>query len=144
MIRRPPRSTLFPYTTLFRTHRAVADNGDSLAGPDVRSVGGEPPGAQHVRGSEEARDQVFGRNLRCRDQRAVGERDAQQGRLGAARANVLDMGAAALIAGMADLAGVVGSKKRADDELAPSDTLHPSSDLLDDAAVFVAHRRRYR
>src|SRR5690349_23629261 len=23
MIRRPPRSTLFPYTTLFRSHRAV-------------------------------------------------------------------------------------------------------------------------
>src|SRR2546430_11841028 len=25
MIRRPPRSTLFPYTTLFRSHEAVAD-----------------------------------------------------------------------------------------------------------------------
>src|SRR2546430_11544361 len=25
MIRRPPRSTLFPYTTLFRSHRALAD-----------------------------------------------------------------------------------------------------------------------
>src|SRR5688572_32578766 len=25
MIRRPPRSTLFPYTTLFRSHRADAD-----------------------------------------------------------------------------------------------------------------------
>src|SRR6266542_2298838 len=25
MIRRPPRSTLFPYTTLFRSHRLVAD-----------------------------------------------------------------------------------------------------------------------
>src|SRR5438094_5760566 len=24
MIRRPPRSTLFPYTTLFRSHRAIA------------------------------------------------------------------------------------------------------------------------
>src|SRR3712207_8597242 len=28
MIRRPPRSTLFPYTTLFRSHRAT------LAGPE--------------------------------------------------------------------------------------------------------------
>src|SRR5687767_15487711 len=27
MIRRPPRSTLFPYTTLFRPHLAVADEG---------------------------------------------------------------------------------------------------------------------
>src|SRR3712207_7023992 len=25
MIRRPPRSTLFPYTTLFRSHRAADD-----------------------------------------------------------------------------------------------------------------------
>src|SRR5258708_18581432 len=30
MIRRPPRSTLFPYTTLFRS-RPEADDGDGLA-----------------------------------------------------------------------------------------------------------------
>src|SRR5438034_3942410 len=29
MIRRPPRSTLFPYTTLFRSRRAAARNGES-------------------------------------------------------------------------------------------------------------------
>src|SRR5256886_11987307 len=28
MIRRPPRSTLFPYTTLFRSHGAAAVEGD--------------------------------------------------------------------------------------------------------------------
>src|SRR2546422_5245723 len=28
MIRRPPRSTLFPYTTLFRSHRVVRQSGD--------------------------------------------------------------------------------------------------------------------
>src|SRR2546421_652415 len=27
MIRRPPRSTLFPYTTLFRSHHATLDGG---------------------------------------------------------------------------------------------------------------------
>src|SRR2546427_4316110 len=27
MIRRPPRSTLFPYTTLFRSHRECPDHG---------------------------------------------------------------------------------------------------------------------
>src|SRR6266496_6517666 len=32
MIRRPPRSTLFPYTTLFRSRRAV--------GGDLRDLGG--------------------------------------------------------------------------------------------------------
>src|ERR1039458_10733212 len=29
MIRRPPRSTLFPYTTLFRSHRRAHDEGDA-------------------------------------------------------------------------------------------------------------------
>src|SRR2546430_5750003 len=34
MIRRPPRSTLFPYTTLFRSTRA----GDDLAGSSITAV----------------------------------------------------------------------------------------------------------
>src|SRR3989449_2848498 len=34
MIRRPPRSTLFPYTTLFRSHRL-----DPLRGPGQRDRG---------------------------------------------------------------------------------------------------------
>src|SRR5262245_65916162 len=34
MIRRPPRSTLFPYTTLFRSHRAADREAD--ASHDVR------------------------------------------------------------------------------------------------------------
>src|SRR2546430_10847030 len=37
MIRRPPRSTLFPYTTLFRSHHAVLLRG----GEDLGAVGGE-------------------------------------------------------------------------------------------------------
>src|SRR3989454_12543224 len=45
MIRRPPRSTLFPYTTLFRSHRAPGER-------DVRRCGGPPPwrarGARHA------------------------------------------------------------------------------------------------
>src|SRR3712207_7918816 len=41
MIRRPPRSTLFPYTTLFRSlvpadHEALADDVDHLAGIRAR------------------------------------------------------------------------------------------------------------
>src|SRR3712207_7147877 len=35
MIRRPPRSTLFPYTTLFRSHR----RGEDEEGLDVGGVG---------------------------------------------------------------------------------------------------------
>src|SRR5690348_17777456 len=32
MIRRPPRSTLFPYTTLFRSHANAPDHSDSRGG----------------------------------------------------------------------------------------------------------------
>src|SRR2546430_13420468 len=40
MIRRPPRSTLFPYTTLFRSRSPVAELlGDELAGQHVRGQG---------------------------------------------------------------------------------------------------------
>src|SRR3712207_8291297 len=34
MIRRPPRSTLFPYTTLFRSDRAQAHGADARRRPD--------------------------------------------------------------------------------------------------------------
>src|SRR2546429_6458497 len=37
MIRRPPRSTLFPYTTLFRSH--VLAGGDGLKNAQARLVG---------------------------------------------------------------------------------------------------------
>src|SRR5947209_13148369 len=39
MIRRPPRSTLFPYTTLFRSTRAQADGLTLRAVPPVRASG---------------------------------------------------------------------------------------------------------
>src|SRR3712207_7051913 len=58
MIRRPPRSTLFPYTTLFRSRRGLLGGADSgpararreggvvarsaLPGPPVRLLGHEP------------------------------------------------------------------------------------------------------
>src|SRR5256885_784078 len=45
MIRRPPRSTLFPYTTLFRS------------APFCRAENPHLPGAQHLRGG---RDNAFG------------------------------------------------------------------------------------
>src|SRR2546429_5827150 len=39
MIRRPPRSTLFPYTTLFRSFAAAL----AIDGPDVRVVASDWP-----------------------------------------------------------------------------------------------------
>src|SRR3712207_8309947 len=50
MIRRPPRSTLFPYTTLFRSRRLVGDPRVVLVGSAVphhevlEPVGGRPTG----------------------------------------------------------------------------------------------------
>src|SRR3712207_8604676 len=55
MIRRPPRSTLFPYTTLFRSVEAMADyiNADSLAFISIdglyRALGSERNHAQPQR-----------------------------------------------------------------------------------------------
>src|SRR5215211_8517100 len=40
MIRRPPRSTLFPYTTLFRSQGRPA--GPGLGGPGLRRTAGPP------------------------------------------------------------------------------------------------------
>src|SRR5437899_7929485 len=38
MIRRPPRSTLFPYTTLFRSHKIGVEDGDELALCDLKAL----------------------------------------------------------------------------------------------------------
>src|SRR5256885_3173061 len=40
MIRRPPRSTLFPYTTLFRSHVAAAGTAQRSRDPGRRQRGG--------------------------------------------------------------------------------------------------------
>src|SRR3712207_7250149 len=51
MIRRPPRSTLFPYTTLFRSAAADADEGAAAAGAFLAElrVGGQEAGGQLAR-----------------------------------------------------------------------------------------------
>src|SRR5687767_15277890 len=54
MIRRPPRSTLFPYTTLFRSHAAYRS-------PPVAPAGRHPRCAGTGRSSARARSQPRGR-----------------------------------------------------------------------------------
>src|SRR2546430_15072854 len=50
MIRRPPRSTLFPYTTLFRSHRFDAGTFEEAPNPCVnRDVEIDPPGVNKQR-----------------------------------------------------------------------------------------------
>src|SRR2546427_3562995 len=53
MIRRPPRSTLFPYTTLFRSAHGVPDERHRRRGdPRVPDVHGEPDGRGQAAGGQ--------------------------------------------------------------------------------------------
>src|SRR2546430_13474448 len=71
MIRRPPRSTLFPYTTLFRSllvggdredaGEEIADDGEGQESADPRRA---PPEAQPERGR---RHELRGRALRSEE-----------------------------------------------------------------------------
>src|SRR2546421_2493930 len=65
MIRRPPRSTLFPYTTLFRSHELASHLGGAAARQDapvdlrqaearIRGAKGEVAGEQRAIGATEA------------------------------------------------------------------------------------------
>src|SRR3712207_6895925 len=53
MIRRPPRSTLFPYTTLFRSHRRRIAHGSSEPPTPARSAGGSRRGRAERQGRGE-------------------------------------------------------------------------------------------
>src|SRR2546427_3508448 len=67
MIRRPPRSTLFPYTTLFRSPR-VGPAGGRLLGlaPGGRSAGRLRAAARSVVGGDDS-----GRHRRRRDRKST-------------------------------------------------------------------------
>src|SRR3712207_6951067 len=73
MIRRPPRSTLFPYTTLFRS-------GDEVVGEDREAV--EVVEMGHAREGEVVRD-----DLRALPEAAVVE-DRKSTRLNSSHANI--------------------------------------------------------
>jgi len=59
-----------------QTDRPVAYDSDGLAWSGLCGHRAEPAGAQHIRGGEEAWDEVMGRKVRGGNQGAVGERDA--------------------------------------------------------------------
>src|SRR3712207_7121916 len=79
MIRRPPRSTLFPYTTLFR----------SAARRDRQLLGGRPPHPQDLLAAGRAEG---GRRHRRRDPGQLvhlpGEQDRKSTRLNSSHANI--------------------------------------------------------
>src|SRR3712207_7614135 len=75
MIRRPPRSTLFPYTTLFRSHA-----GRGAAIRDMRRLHAYPKAEQHAR---EVRGRAGagggeGRPLRIRSEEHTSELQSRQ------------------------------------------------------------------
>src|SRR2546430_14460613 len=57
MIRRPPRSTLFPYTTLFRSSEHQA-NCDQLRPTENTTENGAAPGISAQKLNEETRDAI--------------------------------------------------------------------------------------
>src|SRR3712207_8331853 len=83
MIRRPPRSTLFPYTTLFRSGRRVAFNrwltGD-VARSELVVLNADGSGRRRVTGrGESASDPVWSPD---------GESDRKSTRLNSSHANI--------------------------------------------------------
>src|SRR3712207_7358342 len=72
MIRRPPRSTLFPYTTLFRSHHPAAV-------PDGRGHAGRAHGGVPLRTADAGRPAPAG---------ADGPRDRKSTRLNSSHANI--------------------------------------------------------
>src|SRR3712207_8173806 len=74
MIRRPPRSTLFPYTTLFRSSRSPGSSEKTLH--VSRSTPGQPP-----RGA-------FERQCKRRRQRPCNTGDRKSTRLNSSHANI--------------------------------------------------------
>src|SRR2546422_3870829 len=79
MIRRPPRSTLFPYTTLFRSV-LPGRGGQHLAHDDLGNLFRRDPGAlQHLADDESA--EVGGRQLRQAAAELADRRDRKSTRL---------------------------------------------------------------
>src|SRR3712207_7288857 len=78
MIRRPPRSTLFPYTTLFRSQRRHQAGGDLHPGEGGEGAGGEGGGGQG--GGDGRQAQGAGEE--------EGHRDRKSTRLNSSHANI--------------------------------------------------------
>src|SRR5690349_22124527 len=73
MLRRPPRSTLFPYTTLFRSVDPVAmsmGNAVTADPPGLDSIHFNPAGLSRLEKNTRS-DQFYGASLRVRDRKST-------------------------------------------------------------------------
>src|SRR3712207_8994315 len=77
MIRRPPRSTLFPYTTLFRS-RVLAAVREPPARDQRRRAAGAPRGVAAFRPDEPRRRADGGRHLLRRSEEHTSELQSRQ------------------------------------------------------------------
>src|SRR3712207_6846898 len=84
MIRRPPRSTLFPYTTLFRSHRLIALN---EVGGDPTHVG-VPPEEFHAYAAHLQRDWPATMTTLSTHDTKRSEEDRKSTRLNSSHANI--------------------------------------------------------
>src|SRR3712207_8055133 len=85
MIRRPPRSTLFPYTTLFRSARGRPPARAHLLAADARADAGAAVALRHPR--PRGRGDGGGDALR-RAPAAASDRDRKSTRLNSSHANI--------------------------------------------------------
>src|SRR3712207_8765131 len=83
MIRRPPRSTLFPYTTLFRSTGGRDERGDTEALEGAQQPGREAEGPRQAAAK---RGGVRAKPLRRRAKRP--RRDRKSTRLNSSHANI--------------------------------------------------------
>src|SRR2546422_5307330 len=74
MIRRPPRSTLFPYTTLFRSHDRGEQRHEGVEPPrERRYEPAERPGAQEDQQDQGHRDHPQDQRLQLRSEEHTSE-----------------------------------------------------------------------
>src|SRR3712207_8721616 len=86
MIRRPPRSTLFPYTTLFRSDRSRGRPAEAGFG-SVESPSVEEQRPQAARGEDDA-EAHHREVVRDVDQHAAAQLDRKSTRLNSSHANI--------------------------------------------------------
>src|SRR3989442_10385759 len=86
MIRRPPRSTLFPYTTLFRSHQQAVDAG-AEDGRVARDVRGDDGTAGRHRLDDHDPEALASKRWRALDV-CAGERDRKSTRLNSSHVRI--------------------------------------------------------
>src|SRR6201985_2279241 len=123
-------------------HRAVADDRDAHAGPDLRGDGGVVAGAEHVGESHQRRQQRRVRRDRQLHQRPGGLRDPHG--LALAAVHAVEAVAAAVRAGGlqaagAPAAGVVGVGERREYQVAALEPGDLGACVLDDAEELMSH-----